>query len=249
MKANIDYNNKNYLVDLDQPIDISLALQNNSEAASAWYCPPTDISPVMTEFFVGDVNKGGAVNFRNITFNPHGNGTHTECVGHISKEFYSINQCMKRFFFLAQLVSINPEKRGADSIITFEQIKASFQKKDKSEAFIVRTLPNTADKTHRQYTNSNPPFIEPEAMNWLYEEGIRHFLIDTPSVDKELDDGKLIAHHTYWNYPNNPRLDATITELVYVPNQVQDGLYMLNLQMAAIENDASPSKPTLYSII
>ena len=74
-------------------------------------------------------------------------------------------------------------------------------------------------------------------------------MIDTPSVDKELDEGKLAAHHAYWDYPNNPRLDATITELVYVPNEIKDGLYLLNLQMAAIENDASPSKPTLYVIV
>ena len=48
--------------------------------------------------WVGDVKQGGSVNFRNISFNPHGNGTHTECVGHISKEDFSINQCLKKFF-------------------------------------------------------------------------------------------------------------------------------------------------------
>jgi hypothetical protein len=43
------------------------------------------------------------------------------------------------------------------------------------------------------------------------------------------------------------RLEATITEMIYVPDNV-DGSYLLNLQIASFENDASPSKPVLYSV-
>lgn len=248
MKTTIHYHNEDYVIDLGAGIDIALPIQRAENAASAWYCPPSDISPVMTEHFVGSVQKGGAVNFNNISFNPHGNGTHTECVGHISKEFYSINQLLKRSFFLAQLVTIEPKKIEEDQVITLEQLKAVFNTTKKLEALVLRTLPNLEDKKTRQYTNTNPPFVEAKAMNWLYEQGIRHFLIDTPSVDKEVDGGALAAHHAYWNYPANPRLDATITELVYVSNEVSDGLYFLNLQTAAFENDATPSKPILYLI-
>jgi arylformamidase len=248
MKTTIHYHNKNYVIDLDAEIDISLPIQQLEDAASAWYCPPADIKPVMTEHFIGSVKKGGAVNFNNISFNPHGNGTHTECVGHISKEFYSINQLLKRSFFLAQLITIEPKTIEADRVITLEQLKAIFNTTEKIEALVVRTAPNLEDKKRNQYTNTNPPFVEAKAMNWLYEQGIRHFLIDTPSVDKEADDGVLAAHHAYWNYPANPRLDATITELVYVSNAVTDDLYFLNLQTAAFENDATPSKPILYLI-
>lgn len=248
MKTTIHYYNKNYTIDLNAEIDISLPIQQAEQAASAWYCPPPEIRPVMTEHFVGSVQKGGAVNFNNIFFNPHGNGTHTECVGHISKEFYSINQLLKRSFFLAQLISIRPQRIARDQIITLEQLKVLLTTEKRIEALIVRTLPNLEDKKRRQYTNTNPPFVEAKAMNWLYEQGIRHFLIDTPSVDKEVDGGALAAHHAYWNYPENPRLDATITELVYIDTQVTDGLYFLNLQTAAFENDATPSKPILYRI-
>ncbi|MDC0231195.1 cyclase family protein [Aureispira] len=249
MKTTIQYLGKEYKIDLSKPIDISLAIQDDPKAANAWYCPPADFSPVMTEHFVGDVNKGGAVNFMNISFNPHGNGTHTECVGHISSKFVSINDVMKRFFFPAQLISIEPIKNGDDNIITFEQIQTAFSNDKKPEALIVRTIPNNDEKRNRQYSNLNPPFVEAKAMNWLYEQGVRHFLIDTPSVDKKEDGGALAAHHAFWNYPENPRLDATITEFIYAPNSIIDGSYMLNLQIAAFENDASPSKPTLYALI
>jgi hypothetical protein len=36
--------------------------------------------------------------------------------------------------------------------------------------------------------------------------------------------------------------------MIYVENQVADGIYILNLQIASFENDASPSKPVLYKI-
>ena len=42
--------------------------------------------------------------------------------------------------------------------------------------------------------------------------------------------------------------EKTITEMIYVPNEISDGLYVLNLQIAPFENDASPSKPVLYKV-
>ncbi|MNE18352.1 hypothetical protein D3C80_1113840 [compost metagenome] len=73
-----------------------------------------------------------------------------------------------------------------------------------------------------------------------------------PSVDKEHDEGKLLAHKAFWNVEDvdnlNPdaRVNCTITEMIFVADEVQDGSYLLNLQIASFENDASPSKPILY---
>ena len=75
-----------------------------------------------------------------------------------------------------------------------------------------------------------------------------------PSVDREEDEGKLVAHKAFWNVINttklneDARLDCTITELIYVDDLVLDGTYLLNLQIASFENDASPSKPVLYRL-
>jgi hypothetical protein len=74
-------------------------------------------------------------------------------------------------------------------------------------------------------------------------------LLDLPSVDPESDNGLMLAHKAFWNYPENPRFDATISEMIYAPAEISDGLYLLNLQIAAIESDASPSKPVLYKLI
>jgi kynurenine formamidase len=94
-----------------------------------------------------------------------------------------------------------------------------------------------------------------EAARFICEYGINHLLIDLPSVDKEHDDGKLVAHKAFWNVTDvnnlnvDARLNATITEMIFVPNEVEDGSYLLNLQIASFENDASPSKPILYRIL
>ena len=79
-------------------------------------------------------------------------------------------------------------------------------------------------------------------------------MIDLPSVDREEDEGKLLAHKAFWNVKdvtnlnNDARLDCTITEMIFVSNEVPDGSYILNIQIASFENDASPSKPILYSL-
>ncbi len=249
MIAAITHHNKKFEVDLSKPLDISMPLVNNENASSAWYVAPMQITPVSTGTWVGDVNQGGSVNFRTITFNPHGNGTHTECVGHISKEWVSINQCLTQFIFVCKLISLTPSKIGDDWVIEKNQIENLITSTDGVEALVIRTLPNTEAKLHINYSNTNPPYIHHEAITYLNNIGIKHLLIDLPSVDKEVDGGKLLAHQAFWQYPHNTQFNKTITELIYVANNIKDGTYLLNLQIASFENDASPSKPVLYHIM
>lgn len=245
MKATINTDFASFEVDLNQPIDISIPISNSPNSPKAWYVDAVKIEPVMTEHFTGDVNLGGTVNFRNIFFNPHGNGTHTECVGHISKEFYSVND-VKQFFFLAQIISVTPnKKKNNDLEIGVNQIP-DIQKN--VQALVVRTLPNADSKLNRDYSNTNPAYFTTEVAELLNKKNIEHWLVDLPSVDREVDGGVLACHHVFWNYPQQPALHKTITEFIFVPDEVSDGLYLLNLQFAPFVNDASPSKPLLFKI-
>jgi kynurenine formamidase len=247
----------NFEIDLSKPIDISIPLTNTDENPIAWYIQKPVIEPVVFGDWVGKVSEGkSSTNFNNIFFNPHGHGTHTECLGHITNDFYSINKCLKEFFFLAKLITVQPEKFGDDFIITKDQIQKeiSISALLKQKALIIRTIPNQKDKKSRKYSNTNPPYLSEEAAIFIRESEIQHLLIDLPSVDKEHDDGKLLAHKAFWNVKDtirlneDARLKATITEMIFVPDEVEDGNYILNLQMASFENDASPSKPILYKI-
>lgn len=246
MIASIQHQNKTFKVDLSKPIDISLCLQANSNNPTAWYVDPPKIEAVKMDDWIGEVKKGSSVNFFNIFFNPHGHGTHTECVGHISAEKESVNDCIKTFFFIAQLVSIKPKSVGEDLVLTKSQIEGLL--KPDCQALIIRTLPNNENKKSMQYSNTNPPYIDKDLAIYLKNKGIKHLLIDLPSVDKEKDNGVLAAHHAFWDFPQNTRFDCSITELIFVPNNIKDGSYLLNLCFAPFKNDASPSKPTLYKI-
>ena len=244
----------NFEIDLSKPIDISIPLTNTDENPIAWYIEKPSIEPVVFGDWIGKVSEGkSSTNFNNIFFNPHGHGTHTECLGHITREFYSINELLKQFFFFAKLITVEPRKEGEDFIITKEHISTSLNG-TKPEAIIIRTLPNLQDKKSRKYSNTNPPYLSEEAAIFIRESEIQHLLIDLPSVDKEHDEGKLLAHKAFWNVKNieilneDARLNATITEMIYVSDEVEDGDYILNLQIASFENDASPSKPILYKI-
>lgn len=247
MKTTINYKNQSYQLDLSKPIDISIPLRGNKENVNAWYVPPPTIEPVVDGNFTGSVAAGASTNFNNIFFNPHAHGTHTECIGHITKEFFSINQHLKTFFFFAELVTVFPEKMGKDKVLSKNQLAQALRGKT-PEAVVIRTAPNDASKLNRQYAHSNPPYLLEEAAHYLKEIGVQHLLIDLPSVDKEKDDGKLLAHRAFWDFTGTPRLNATITEFIFVPNPVADGSYFLNLQIAPFENDATPSKPVLYAI-
>jgi kynurenine formamidase len=247
LKAQITHKGTEFTVDLSKPLDISIPMVNTPNGVKAWYLNELSIEPVKGDGFVGAVEQGGSVNFRNIQFNPHGHGTHTECLGHITREVHSVNKNITQHFFLAELITINPEVKNDDHVITLEQYERA-RKHKSAEAVVIRTQPNTHDKLSREYSATNPPYIEEDVALTMRNNGVKHILIDTPSVDREEDGGKLLAHHAFWDVPNNPRFDCSITELIYVPNEIKNGLYLLNLSFASFENDASPSKPLLFEL-
>ena len=235
-------------IETSELIDLSMTLQSSPENVRAWYVDPPRMEPVRANGFIGSIEEGGSVNFRDVYFNPHGHGTHTECCGHITKEVYAVNDVLKEYFYRATLITVDPEKmENGDLLVQAAQI-APYLQKDFSDAVLIRTLPNALDKKSMNYSGTNPCYFDIEIVDLLNEYGVKHFLVDQPSVDREEDGGALAFHHAFWNVPNNPNFERTITELIYVPNDVVDGTYILEIQLAAFQNDASPSRPILYKI-
>lgn len=248
MKAKIQYNNLEYSINLNCPIDISIEM--NLESVRAWYQDNLVIQPVQDGDFIGEVKSGAPVNFRNITFNPHAHGTHTECYGHISQEWVSVSEEVNSFFHFSKLITITPVlQKNGDLVITKETIEQHKLTANMGlKALIIRTTPNNLGKTTKDYSNTNPPYIATEAMRFIVELGIEHLMIDLPSVDKENDEGKLLAHRIFWNYPENIRKSSSITEMVYIENSIEDGLYFSQIQFPKFNNDASPSRVFLFAL-
>lgn len=245
------FNDKNdiYSFDATKPIDISLPLKSGHQNPSCYYSEAVIFETIRAGNFIGDVSEGGPVNHKKVHFTPHGNGTHTECFGHISADpAGKINNCLTRFMFLAQLISVKPyTDNSGDHIITLKDVKHKITT-PVPEAIIIRTLPNNASKSLFEYSGTNPPYLEPALGQFLAEQHIKHLLVDLPSVDKEVDGGILATHKAFWQYPQAIRKDSTITELAFIDDSITDGIYLLNLQISSFDLDVSPSKPVLYSL-
>ena len=248
MLAQIKTNNKNYRIDLSKPLDISIGLRGDDTNLTAWGHRAPVIEPFSDGNHIYSVAEGSAVNFNEISFNPHAHMTHTECVGHITERVISVNGQLNKYFFLAELVTIAPEKYQDDFIISKKQLRYALGNKNR-EALVIRTLPNLREKTSRKYSGTNPPYMLEQTAAFVAQKNISHLLVDLPSVDKEDDNGALLAHKAFWDLDGTVRKHATITEFIFVPNELKDGTYILNLQMAPFENDASPSRPVLYELL
>lgn len=234
-----------YEANLNQAIDLSIPLQNDM-GPNCFHAPKFSAKPLEVGDFVGDTRQGSPVNFYNVQINPHGNGTHTECIGHITRERYYILDQLKATHLAAQLITIHPSSRDSDEIIDRQHLASKIEEGIKG--LVIRTMPNDNSKLDKKYSGKNPPYFTPAAMQYIVECGIEHLIVDLPSVDREEDDGLVKCHKIFWGIPDNQRMNATITELVYIPNKVSDGIYLCNLQVPPFKIDAAPSRVMLYKL-
>jgi kynurenine formamidase len=244
MKLTLEKDGRRYSFQTEKGMDLSISL--NPKGPRAWYVEPMRIEPVRTEQFLGSVAEGGAVNFRDVYFNPHGHGTHTENVGHIIDTDFPVINSISSSHFFANLISVELKNEDQDLVVSEESLEGFDLN---VEALIIRTKPNDHSKMQRQYSGTNFPYLTVGAMQQIVDAGVQHLLVDLPSVDREEDGGALAAHHLFWNVPANPNFQKTITELIYVPNEIVDGTYVLNLQVSNFANDAAPSRPMLFGLM
>jgi kynurenine formamidase len=254
MLATYPYHGRTFTFNPAAPLDISLPLAPGENQVNCFWAEPVQFDVIQVGDFVGSVALGGSTNYQRVHLTPHGNGTHTECYGHISPDPQAtLNRCLRRFLFVARLVSVQPRPQAnGDEVVLLEDVRRELEGGPDAavplEALVLRTLPNHRAKRTRHYSGTNPTYLEPALAHYLAQQHIEHLLLDLPSVDREEDGGQLLAHHAFWQYPHATRTHATITELIFVPDEVEDGLFLLSLQPTSLELDASPSKPVLYAL-
>lgn len=234
---------------LGKSFDLSLPLDFNGPQANAYGVSPATSTPYSGEGFTLDTRKGGACNCETLTFTPHCNGTHTESAGHITEERFPISAVMPPPFLAATLITVQPNDRKIEAdAIEIVKYDVHFL-----GALIVRTLPNEESKKTRHWLDADTPYFTPAAMAAIRALGVQHLLVDLPSIDPLIDGGVLAAHRAFWGLaPGStalPKDDAkwrTVTELIYVPDNVPDGRYVLSLQLPRFVSDAAPSRPLLF---
>lgn len=239
--------------------DISIPLRFNAPQPTFFGAAPASEQALTAGSFVGDVRRGGSCNCSIHTLVAHCNGTHTECVGHITSDRMSVRDLAVRHLSAALLVTVAPTAAAdGDRVITRERLQSalgSYRLAD-HQALVVRTSPNDESKLTRNYDEgSPPPYFTVDAMSWIVEQGIDTLVVDLPSIDRAQDGGRLAAHRIFWGMPPGgtsaalaTRAHATITELAFIPNAVADGPYLLNLQVPPFTSDAAPSRPILLPL-
>ncbi len=261
--------NRTFSVETDEAIDISIPLNFGGPQPNAYGVEAARSVACRAGEIVGDTREGGSCNFEQVTLIPHCSGTHTECVGHITNERISVNDCLRDPFLPSLLITVEPDVAETsdegypsgtdpqDQLITASSIRNAMLRQNAEPAetpagLIVRTLPNDDGKLSRTYLDDIPPYFTTDAMEYIVELGVRHLLVDLPSIDRLFDQGNLSNHRIFWNVEAGSfelnmksRRHSTVTELIFVPETVEDGEYLLNLQIAPFSADAAPSRPLL----
>lgn len=252
--------NHTYTFDSEDGIDCSIPLRFDGQGPNAFGLPRAAATVAEGGGFVGDTRRGGSCNCETVTLNPHGNGTHTECIGHISRERFAVADIVGNALVASLVITVDPSNSGRvtramiDAAIARTGVDIAEECGDALKGLLIRTLPNDPDKRSRDYTGTNPPWIETDAMVRLRELGIEHLAVDLPSVDRE-DDPVLQSHRLFWdadadgNVTSESARGRTITEMIYLPDRVLDGLYLLNLQIPPFVLDAAPSRPILFRLM
>lgn len=258
---------RRYRADVGSPVSIAIPLDFAGAQPSCFDAPRAESRPLRAGPFVGDTRAGGTCNCEILTLAPHCNGTHTECVGHVTEDRVAVSQRVPGGLCLARLVTVapvsasdseegsDPAPAPGDRLLTAAGLEAALGSGDvpAPSALVVRTL---TDDPHRAYRGPAPaPYLTREAAAWLVARGIVTLVLDLPSADRADDGGKLTAHRVFFGLPPGSRRAAdasrplaSITELAWIGPGIPDGLYLLDLQLPAFLTDAAPSRPLLFAV-
>ncbi|RIL10607.1 MAG: hypothetical protein DCC75_04010 [Proteobacteria bacterium] len=268
MRIEFKISEDTFRADTSEGISIAIPLDFSGPQPNSFGVPPARGEVYRAGSFIGDTRQGGSCNCETYTVTPHCNGTHTECAGHITLDRESISRHAPLGILPAYLHSVRLQSAGetresytpplesGDMVVSLASLEPLSQlDRGWLEALAIRTVPNTPAKKSRNYAEEPAPFLTNEAMQFIFDLGVKHLLIDLPSVDRANDQGMLSNHRIFWGVAAGQKevrdeiaLKKTITELIYVPDTLRDGPYLLDLQIAPFESDAAPSRPIFYSV-
>ena len=207
------------------------------------------------------------VNVDKLTLCCHNNRTHTESTAHVFKDGLNISDCSSLTHFGCIVISVEPVSirtlsddqyryecgaemgRERDSSVTKSMIQSRIEEllskyKDHPEitsffkqSIFIRMIGDIQCDEHW-------PFLSNDAMEYLHDTFSNVFGINLPSVDR-MESPKVPNHRIWFGHAKSTRL---ITEGLQFGDDINDGLYVLDLQLAPIaDTDAVPTRPVIYS--
>lgn len=257
--------------DLGSPVSIAIPLDFHGPQPGAFHLPPATAGAVVAGTFVGDTRQGGSVNCETVTFCPHGNGTHTECVGHVLDDRVAVSDVLRGGLFSAALVTVGTVSLAAsgdsyaapsspgDRVVSREALASAVARvpdADRVDALVVRVEEAARLGPITHFSGACPAYFTDQAMALLAAGRWTHLLTELPSADRDDDAGMLANHRRWWGLAADQRTlgsadpsPRTITELAWVPRDVPNGLWLLAIEVPAFVLDAAPSRPLLYPLV
>ena len=241
---------------MNKGVDLSIPNAFNSKNPSFFNAKNPKVSYQISDEFKGKISSGGTCNVPSVSLDIHCTGTHTECIGHIKDINTSINEACPKKLISSTLITVHPDSAKTcyedyyhvpynkeDLLITEKSlIKAIGGRDEYLDAIIIRTFPNNLEKKTRNYDENPAPFFSNNAILYLLDLGVKHLLVDLPSIDRADDDGQLGNHHLFF------RKGQTISELLYIDEKLQDSEGFLYINTPNWDLDAAPSRPVFYPI-
>ena len=251
MVTEIHYNNKVFSIDTDNGIDLSIRNDFSGRTPTFYGSEQPRYKALRSGNFVGDIKEGGSCNVPVVTLDIHCTGTHTESISHVIDSEVKITDVCPNGMIPTCLVSVelceaNETNESYHSDIVNDKLitKKELQKNitESCSGLIIRTIPNDHSKKTRDYDLDPAPFFTNDAIDHINELGVKHLLVDIPSLDKANDGGQLGNHKKFF------KQGKTISELLFIPDDLKDGFGFLQIQIPNWGLDAAPSRPIFYSI-
>jgi kynurenine formamidase len=231
--------------------DLARPLRFDGRDDRAFGLPSPRVRTVSGEHFHGKVAEGGPVNCSTIDdLNPH-TVTHVEGLGHLRAAGEPVAAILTRCLHPARVLTVPPTLRpDGGRVIEADSVARGLRSGDPFlEAVVLRTRTRPPGAAGFDFTGTSPPFLAPEAAAWLRRQGTRLLAIDLPSLDPEVDEGRLGAHRAFLGEPEAAiETERAVCELIQVPEEVADGPYLLLLVPLRWEMDATPVRPLLFPV-
>lgn len=252
MAVELTFNGRRYRAAAAVASDVAIPQSFDGSGPRAFGAQAAVADPLAVGDFTGRVGTGASCNASVLHLTPHGNGTHTETVAHLAEDGPTVPALLNGGWMPAWLTSIEVTGDAIGAAVlapALEQVRAAG-----AVALLVRTRPNTTDKLVREYPGDRPPsWFSEAAAQAVADARIEHWLVDLPSLDR-MDDTALPAHRAFFGLPEGSRNArearrrfCTVTEMIYVADELADGLYLLDLQVPRWNLEAVPSRPLLMA--
>ena len=106
LECTLTWNGIHYQTYLHEGVSLTIPIAPGKHPR-AWFASPFSIEPVVMGDWVGEVSQGAPVNFRHVHLNPHGHGTHTESLAHITQTPLAANEAVPNPWLVACLGSVD----------------------------------------------------------------------------------------------------------------------------------------------